>query len=82
MQRTGHMFTIDDKSDGEDLSMPTVIVEEEPGAVIVKPLSEELDGRNRARDNLASADDIYEEGSDDDKDGDLLGWEEAYEQEV
>jgi len=69
-------------SDGEDFSMPTMIVEEEPGAVIVKPLTE-LDGRSRIdTDNFALAEDIYEEVSDDEKDGDILGWEEAYEQEV
>jgi len=68
-------------SDGEDFGMSTVIVEE-PGAVIVKPLTE-LDGRSRIdTDSLALADYIYEEGSDDEKDGDILGWEEAYEQEV
>ena len=78
------MFLInDDKSDGGDFSMPTLIVEEEPGAVIIEQ-SSEVNGRNRISDsdNLALTEDIYEEGSDDEKDGDIFGWEEAYEQEV
>lgn len=75
----GEIFTIEaDKSDGEDLNMTTMIVEDEPGDVI-KPLSE-FD--NRMGSNLGLADDIYEYASDEDKEGDLLGWEEAYEQEV
>ena len=73
------IFTIDaDKSDGEDLNISTMIVEEEPGDVI-RPLSE-FD--NRIGRNFGLAEDIYEYGSDEDKNGDFLGWEEAYEQEV
>lgn len=75
------MFIMDaEKSDGEDLRMPTMIVEEEPGTVMVKPLSE-LNDRNEVE-NLALAEDMYDDGSDEDKEGDFTQWEEAYEQEV
>ena len=66
-----------------NITMPTLIVAiEEPDSVITKP-SSELDGCNRIRDsdNLALAEEMYEEVSDDEKDGDL-GWKKAYEQEA
>lgn len=75
------LFTMDDdKSDGGDFGMPPVITEEEPGCVIIEPLSK-LDDRNPIGDNLTLGEGMYEEGSDD-QEGDLLGWDEAYEQEV
>lgn len=71
----------DDKSDGEGVRMPTVIVEDEPGTVVSAPVKEP--GKSRKKGVLALEDaDMDDEGSDDDKDDDGMGWEEAYEQEI
>jgi len=75
---SGDIFTMDDKSDGEGMSTLNVIVEEEPGTVMTKPLLEGVGGDI----NNHLADDIYDDGSDDDKEAEVLGWEDAYEQEV
>ncbi len=74
----------DDKSDGEGLSMRTIIVEEEPGAVVSKPLSDS-EGRGTKKKGVLALEEemnIYEEGSDEEKDDNAFGWENAYEQEV
>ena len=79
------LYTMDDdKNDDEGALMPTVIVEDEPGNVVMTPVKESAKPRKKGV--LALEDtDIDEEGSDDDKDdddGDGRGWEDAYEQEV
>lgn len=76
------LYTMDDdKSDGEGVRMPTVIVEDEPGTVVSTPVKEPA--KSRKRDVLAFEDaDVDDEGSDDDKDDDGMGWEDAYEQEI
>ena len=74
----------DDKSDGEGFSMGTIIVEEEPGAVVPKPLSDS-EGRGTKKKGVLALEEemnIYEEGSDEEKDDHAFGWEDAYEQEV
>ncbi len=69
----------DDKSDGEDLSLPTVVVEEETGSVAARPLIEVRQTKPR---NLADDVDIYDEASDEEKDDEMVGWDDIYEQEV
>ncbi|KAF9524769.1 hypothetical protein CPB83DRAFT_860671 [Crepidotus variabilis] len=74
----------DDKSDGEGLNMPTIIVEEEPGAVVVHSIPAEHEISGKAKKRVLEMDDemgIYGEGSDEEKEDDV-GWEDAYEQEV
>lgn len=74
------LYTMDDKSDGEGMSMPMVIVEEEPGTVSMTPAKEPtLRNKNLLR---THTDLDLEEGSDDDKADDDIGWDDAYEQEV
>jgi len=76
------LFTMDDdKSDGEGVLMPTVIVEDEPGTVAMNPVKESMKPRKNGV--LPLEDD--DEGSDDDKDDDdddVIGWEDAYQQEI
>lgn len=68
----------DDKSDGEGVLMPTVIVEDEPGTVVSTPAKE-----STKKGALVSEDAyIDDEGSDDDKEDDGVGWEDPYEQEI
>jgi transcription factor IIIB 90 kDa subunit len=76
------LYTMDDdKSDGEGVLMPTVIVEDEPGTVVLTPVKETTKPRQKGI--LALEDvDMDDEGSDDDKDDEGMGWEDAYEQEV
>lgn len=76
------LYTMDDdKSDGEGVLMPTVIVEDEPGTVVLTPVNETTKPRQKGI--LALEDvDMDDEGSDDDKDDEGMGWEDAYEQEV
>ena len=76
------LYTMDDdKSDGEGVLMPTVIVEEEPGSVVLNPVKESTKPRKKGV--LALEDvDMDDEGSDDDKDDDGMRWEDAYEQEI
>ena len=68
----------DDKSDGEGLSLPTVVVEE-AGSVAVGLLTE---GRQTKPRNLVDDVDIYDEASDEEKDDEVVGWDDIYEQEV
>ena len=78
------LYTMDDdKNDGEGGLMPTVIVEDEPGTVVLTPMKETEKPRKKGILALEDAD-IDDEGSDDDKDDDDdgRGWEDAYEQEV
>lgn len=58
--------------------MHTVIVEEEPGTVALKPAVESGKGKKKGVEALM---DLDEEASDDEKEDDL-DWEDAYEQEV
>ncbi|KAF8954879.1 Brf1-like TBP-binding domain-containing protein [Flammula alnicola] len=87
VENDADLYTMDDdKSDGEGvLGMPTVIVEEEPGTVALKPASEPTKSRKKGvlalQDMDMDADGEADEGSDEDKDEDI-GWEDAYEQEV
>jgi len=60
--------------------VPMVIVEEEPGTVSMTPAKEPT-LRNKILLG-AHADPDLEEGSDDDKGDDDIGWDDAYEQEV
>ncbi|KAJ3499399.1 hypothetical protein NLJ89_g10106 [Agrocybe chaxingu] len=78
------LFTMDDdKSDGEGMLNPTVIVEEEPGSVASwKPPSEPEKTKKKMGMMALEDMDMDEDASDDDKDDDALGWEDAYEQEV
>ena len=72
----------DDKNDGEGVLMPTVIVEDEPDAVLLTPMKESAKPRKKGILALEDAD-VDDEDSDDDKDGDDgIGWEDAYEQEI
>lgn len=73
----------DDKSDGEGL-ICTIIVEEEPGTVVSKPLSDSEERGTKKKDVSALEEvmNIYEEGSDEEKDDNAFGWEDAYEQEA
>lgn len=68
----------DDKSDGEGLGLPTVVVEE-AGSVAVELLTEARQIKPR---NLANDVDIYDEASDEEKDDEVVGWDDIYEQEV
>jgi len=76
------LFTMDDdKSDGEGVINPAMIVEEEPGTVVSRAPTESTTRRKNP--SLPPEDvDIDDEGSEEEKDDDLLGWEDAYEQEV
>jgi len=87
-----HMTTGDDDKDDAELYtigmdddktdyMPTVIVEEEPGSVSLKPVSEVAKPKKTGVFALEDRD-MDEDGSDDDKDEDVGGWEDAYEQEI
>jgi transcription factor IIIB subunit 2 len=73
------LYTLDDKSDGE----PMVVIEEEGGGVGMAPgptVRPDDDALTDA-DAEADADDIeFAEGSE--KGDDLVGWEDAYEQEI
>ena len=63
----------DDKSDGEGIFMPTIIVEDEPGILALNPV-------NQPRNPIRRALEDNDEGSDDDKDDgddDAIGWEDA-----
>ncbi|PPQ97695.1 hypothetical protein CVT26_001878 [Gymnopilus dilepis] len=72
------LYTFDD--DKTDQDGPTVIVEEEPGTVSLKPVEEPI--KPRKKDILSRGDvDMDEEESDEDKD-DGIDWEDAYEQEL
>jgi transcription factor IIIB 90 kDa subunit len=76
------LYTMDDdKSDGEGVLMPTIIVEDEPGTVVSIPVKEPAKPRKKGVLALEHAD-IDDEGSDDDKDDDGMGWEDTYEQEI
>ncbi|KDR71547.1 hypothetical protein GALMADRAFT_102540 [Galerina marginata CBS 339.88] len=76
------LYTLDDdKTDADGTLMPTVIVEEEPGTVAFKPAAEPTKPRKKGVLSLEDVD-MDEEGSDDEKDDDVEGWEDAYEQEV
>ncbi|KAF8800742.1 cyclin-like protein [Phlegmacium glaucopus] len=76
------LYTMDDdKSDGESVRMPTIIVEDEPGTVVLSPVKESAKPRKKGVLVLEDMD-IDDEGSDDDKDDDGMGWEDAYEQEI
>ena len=77
------LYTMDyDKSDGESVLMPTVIVEDEPGTVVLNPVK----ASTKPRKNVILPLEDDEEGSDDDKDDDddddVIGWEDAYQQEI
>lgn len=85
------MTTDDDEKDDADLyTMPeddydktdeggvSVIVEEEPGTVVLKPATESGKGKKKGVEALLEVD---EEASDDDKEDDME-YEDAYEQEV
>ena len=82
------LYTMDDdKNDGEGVHMPTVIVEDDPGTVVLSPVKDSGSAKPRKKGVLALEDDadLDEEGSDEDKDDDDddgRGWEDAYEQEV
>jgi transcription factor IIIB 90 kDa subunit len=88
------LYTMDDDKDddGEEgvLTMPTVIVEDEPGTVILTPVKESATAKFRSKKGVLAFGeaDMDDEGSDDDKDDDDdddgrgTGWEDAYEQEV
>jgi len=79
------LYTMDDdKSDGEGVLMPTVIVEDEPGSVVLIPVNESATKLHRKKVVPALEDvELDDEGSDDDKDDDDgMGWEDAYEQEI
>ncbi|KAF4622388.1 hypothetical protein D9613_009578 [Agrocybe pediades] len=71
----------DDKTDG---FTPTVIVEEEPGTVSLKPVDDEATPKKKKKGlySLEDLDHMDEDGSDDDKDDEAVGWEDAYEQEI
>ena len=72
----------DDKNDGEGVLIPTVIVEDEPDAVLLTPMKESAKPHKKGILALEDAD-IDDEDSDDDKDDDVgIGWEDAYEQEI
>lgn len=68
------LYTMDDKSDGEGM----VVIEEEPGTVAVAPVPASA---SRPRVPGAEEDDP-EEASDKEDVDDVVGWEDAYEQEI
>lgn len=74
------LYTMDDKSDGEGMYMPTIIVEEEPGTVAGAPPS--AAGRKEGGRVLRNETEVEDEASDDEKGDDDLGWDDVYEQEV
>lgn len=78
------LYTMDDdKSDGEGVLMPTVIVEDEPGTVALTPVNESAKSRKKGILALEDMDmDDSDNDKDDDKDDDGIGWEDAYEQEI
>ena len=73
------LYTMDD----EDDSGGRRVIVEETGSVSLKPASEA--GKSQRKKGMLALQDMNvdaeEDGSDDDKDGDI-GWEDAYEQEV
>ena len=72
------LYTMDDKSDGEGMYMPTIIVEEEPGTVAGASPS----AAGRKEGGRLIRNDLEDEASDDEKGDDDLGWDDVYEQEV
>ena len=72
------LYTMDDKSDGEGMYMPTIIVEEEPGTVAGAPPS----AAGRKEGGRLLRNDMEDEASDDEKGDEDLGWDDVYEQEV
>ncbi|EDR11708.1 uncharacterized protein LACBIDRAFT_324448 [Laccaria bicolor S238N-H82] len=70
----------DDKSDGEGMYMPTIIVEEEPGTVAgaTPSTAGRKEGGRLRRNDM----EVEDEASDDEKGDDDLGWEDVSEQEV